>query len=146
MAQLRRGLPEIRAQGGEVVQVTHTTVDEARRYARFYAFDFPYLCDPGRVVHDRYGLALDFEQRLEQLAPPLGGIARRKRQSRGEHVDRVVAAIGADQRQKAARDERRAYEEHAGDRHLPGHNQRARARHRRRAGARRIHAARERQH
>jgi peroxiredoxin len=59
MAQLRRGLAEIRAHAGEVLQVTHNTVDEARRYARFYTYDFPYLCDPDRVVHERYGLAME---------------------------------------------------------------------------------------
>ena len=59
MAQLRRGLPDIQAHGGDVLQVTHNTVDEARRYARFYSYDFPYLCDPDRAVHERYGLAME---------------------------------------------------------------------------------------
>src|SRR5688572_13892955 len=66
MAQLRRGLPEIRAHDGEVLQITHNTVDEARRYAKFYTYDFPYLCDPDRAVHERYGLAME---RLSPLGP-----------------------------------------------------------------------------
>ena len=65
MAQLRRGLPEIHAQDGEVLQVTHNTVDESRRYARFYTYDFPYLCDPDRAVHERYGLPLETASPLQ---------------------------------------------------------------------------------
>src|SRR5918995_5076278 len=59
MAQLRLGLPDIQAHDGEVLQITHNTVDEARRYAKFYTYDFPYLCDPDRAVHERYGLAME---------------------------------------------------------------------------------------
>jgi peroxiredoxin len=59
MAQLRLGYPEIQKHDADIVQVTHNTIDEARRYGRFYKFDFPYLCDPDRVVHDRYGLPLE---------------------------------------------------------------------------------------
>lgn len=59
MAQLRLGLPELTKHDAELLQVTHNTVDEARRYGKFYRFDFPYLCDPDRAVHDRYGLALE---------------------------------------------------------------------------------------
>lgn len=59
MAQLRLGYPEIQRQDADVVQVTHNTVDEARRYAKFFRFDFPYLCDPDRAVHERYGLELE---------------------------------------------------------------------------------------
>ncbi|MBI1736596.1 MAG: redoxin domain-containing protein [Candidatus Rokubacteria bacterium] len=58
MAQLRRGLPEIEAHDGVVLQITHNTVEEARRYGKFYRYDFPYLCDPDRAVHERYGLAM----------------------------------------------------------------------------------------
>jgi peroxiredoxin len=59
MAQLRLGYPDIQKHDAEIVQVTHNTMDEARRYGRFYKFDFPYLCDPDRVVHERYGLPLE---------------------------------------------------------------------------------------
>jgi hypothetical protein len=58
MAQLRLGYRDIQQQDAEIVQITHNTIDEARRYGRFYKFEFPYLCDPDRVVHERYGLAL----------------------------------------------------------------------------------------
>ena len=59
MAQLRLGYPDLQKHDAEIVQVTHNTMDEARRYGRFYKFDFPYLCDPDRVVHERYGLPLE---------------------------------------------------------------------------------------
>jgi peroxiredoxin len=59
MAQLRLGYAQIQKYDAEIVQITHNTLEEARRYGRFYTFDFPYLCDPDRVVHERYGLPLD---------------------------------------------------------------------------------------
>jgi peroxiredoxin len=59
MAQLRLGLPDLAKHDADILQVTHNTVDEARRYGKFYRFDFPYLCDPERIVHERYGLALE---------------------------------------------------------------------------------------
>ena len=59
MAQLRLGYPEIQQQDADIVQITHNTLDEARRYAKFYRFDFPYLCDADRAVHERYGLPLE---------------------------------------------------------------------------------------
>ena len=59
MAQLRLGYPDIQKHDAEIVQVTHNTMEEARRYGRFYKFDFPYLCDPDRVVHEHYGLPLE---------------------------------------------------------------------------------------
>ncbi|MBI2205551.1 MAG: redoxin domain-containing protein [Candidatus Rokubacteria bacterium] len=59
MAQLRLGLPDLEKHEAELLQVTHNTVEEARRYGKFYRFDFPYLCDPARAVHERYGLALE---------------------------------------------------------------------------------------
>jgi peroxiredoxin len=68
MAQLRLGYPDLQKHDAEIVQVTHNTMDEARRYGRFYKFDFPYLCDPDRVVHERYGLPLE--------AAHVGDIAR----------------------------------------------------------------------
>ena len=59
MAQLRLGYSDVQKQDAEIVQITHNTVEEARRYGKFYKFDFPYLCDPDRSVHDRYGLPLE---------------------------------------------------------------------------------------
>ena len=79
MAQLRRGFPEIRAHDGEVVQITHNTVDEARRYAKFYTFDFAYLCDPDRTVHDRYGLSLEWMSPLGPIQSLIASAADRLR-------------------------------------------------------------------
>jgi len=93
MAQLRLGYPEILASGGEILQVTHNTAAEAERYARHYPITFPYLCDPGRGVHEAYGLpvqpmrpldlvkstaaaGLDFVSRGERTALPLPFFAR----------------------------------------------------------------------
>jgi putative peptide zinc metalloprotease protein len=59
MAQLRLAYPEIERRGAEVLQVTHNTPEEAARYARWYPIAFPYLCDSERIVHERYGLALE---------------------------------------------------------------------------------------
>jgi AhpC/TSA family len=58
MAQLRLGYPEIARSGAEVLQITHNTAEEAQRYFKHYPIAFPYLCDPGRVVHEAYGLTL----------------------------------------------------------------------------------------
>lgn len=58
MAQLRLGYPGIARSGAEVLQITHNTAEEARRYFKHYPIAFPYLCDPGRVVHEAYGLTL----------------------------------------------------------------------------------------
>ena len=58
MAQLRLGYPEIARSGAEVLQITHNTAAEAQRYFKHYPIAFPYLCDPGRVVHEAYGLPL----------------------------------------------------------------------------------------
>jgi hypothetical protein len=59
MAQLRLGYPGIERSGAEVLQITHNTAAEAQRYFRHYPIAFPYLCDPDRVVHEAYGLALE---------------------------------------------------------------------------------------
>lgn len=79
MAQLRRGLPEIRAREAEVLQITHNTVDEARRYAKFHTYDFPYLCDPDRAVHERYGLAMEWIAPLAPIHSMLAATADRLR-------------------------------------------------------------------
>jgi len=59
MAQLRLGYPEIERSGAEVLQITHNTAAEAQRYFKHYPIAFPYLCDPERVVHEAYGLAME---------------------------------------------------------------------------------------
>jgi len=58
MAQLGLRYPEIQGLGAEVLQVTHNTLDEARGYLKHYPMKFPYLCDPERAAHERYGVAL----------------------------------------------------------------------------------------
>ena len=58
MAQLGLRYAEIRALDAEILQVTHNTLDEARSYFKRYPMAFPYLCDPERVAHERYGVAL----------------------------------------------------------------------------------------
>ena len=58
MAQLALRYPEIQALQAEVLQITHNTIDEARRYIRHYPMKFPYLCDADRAVHARYGVEL----------------------------------------------------------------------------------------
>jgi peroxiredoxin len=67
MAQLGLRYPEIQAMQGEILQVTHNTLEEARGYLKHYPMKFPYLCDAGRTAHDKYG--------VEQLGFNLGGNA-----------------------------------------------------------------------
>jgi hypothetical protein len=59
MAQLRLGYPEIQRTGAEVLQITHNTAAEARRYFKLFPVAFPYLCDADRAVHEAYGIALE---------------------------------------------------------------------------------------
>jgi hypothetical protein len=59
MAQLRLGYPEIQRSGAEVLQITHNTAAEAQRYFKHFPIAFPYLCDPDRAVHERYGIDLE---------------------------------------------------------------------------------------
>ena len=59
MAQLRLGYPEIQRTGAEILQITHNTAAEAQRYMKHFPIAFPYLCDPDRAVHERYGIALE---------------------------------------------------------------------------------------
>jgi len=58
MAQLRLGYPEIQKRNAEALQITLSTVAEAAHYGQYYQMPFPYLCDPERVVFERYGLKL----------------------------------------------------------------------------------------
>jgi alkyl hydroperoxide reductase subunit AhpC len=58
MAQLRRDYPEILKRNAEILQITHNTPEEGRRYAAHYELGFPYLCDADRAVHERYGMRM----------------------------------------------------------------------------------------
>lgn len=58
MAQLRLGYPDFQKRSAEILQVTHSTIDEAERYVRYYPMPFRYLCDPERRVHETYGIPL----------------------------------------------------------------------------------------
>jgi hypothetical protein len=58
MTQLRQAYPRLREAGAELLQVSHNTLDEAQAYLKHYPFAFPYLCDPDRAVHERYGVPL----------------------------------------------------------------------------------------
>ena len=56
MAQLRLGYDAIVRRDAEILQLTHNTAEEARRYRRHFAMAFPYLADADRAVHERYGI------------------------------------------------------------------------------------------
>lgn len=58
MTQLRLGYREIQERGAEVLQVTHSTPEEARLYFRQYQLLFPYLCDPELSVYPLYGVRI----------------------------------------------------------------------------------------
>jgi hypothetical protein len=80
MAQLRLGYPEIRRTGAEILQITHNTADEARRYFKHFPVTFPYLCDPERVVHQQYGIPLETAQVsdvVQSLATSVTDLVRR---------------------------------------------------------------------
>ena len=68
MAQLRLGHAEIQKRGAEILQVTHSTPEEARVYFGQHQIAFPYLCDPDREVHRLYGIPL--------AHPGIGGALR----------------------------------------------------------------------
>ena len=59
MAQLRLGHPEIQKANAEVLQITHSTANEAQLYLRRFPIVFPYLCDAERIVHEQYGIPLE---------------------------------------------------------------------------------------
>jgi peroxiredoxin len=58
MSQLAQRYPEFRALDAEILQVTHSTLEEAQNYFRHYRITLPYLCDAARSAHQRYGVAL----------------------------------------------------------------------------------------
>ena len=57
MSQLKRGYARIQDAGGDVLQITNSTLSRGRFYARQFALPFPYLCDPAHEVSDAWGLA-----------------------------------------------------------------------------------------
>jgi peroxiredoxin len=56
MSQLARGYPQIKALGAEILQVTPTTPDRARFFARNFTIPFQYLCDPDYRVHRQWNV------------------------------------------------------------------------------------------
>ncbi len=59
MARLSQAYRQFRDSESEILQITHNTVDEASLYFRNYHLANPYLCDPDRQVHLRYGIPLE---------------------------------------------------------------------------------------
>ena len=59
MARLSQAYPQFQGCDAEILQVTLNTMDEANLYFRNYHLATPYLCDPDRQVHLRYGIALE---------------------------------------------------------------------------------------
>ena len=59
MAHLSQAYPQFQSSEAEILQITHNTVDEANLYFRNYHLATPYLCDPDRQVHLRYGIELE---------------------------------------------------------------------------------------
>jgi peroxiredoxin len=59
MAHLSQAYPQFQGCDAEILQITHNTVEEANLYFRNYHLSTPYLCDPDREVHSRYGIALE---------------------------------------------------------------------------------------
>ncbi|MEW6282088.1 MAG: peroxiredoxin-like family protein [Candidatus Eremiobacterota bacterium] len=56
MVQIQRGYPAFAELGGEVLQISRTTLERARIYASKFEMPFPYLCDPDYRVAELYGL------------------------------------------------------------------------------------------
>jgi peroxiredoxin len=61
MARLSQAYPQFQSSESEILQITHNTVDEASLYFRNYHLATPYLCDPDRQVHLRYGIPLEHQ-------------------------------------------------------------------------------------
>jgi peroxiredoxin len=59
MARLSQAYAQFLALHAEVLQITHNTQEEAELYFRSYKLATPYLCDPDRQVHLRYGIPLE---------------------------------------------------------------------------------------
>jgi peroxiredoxin len=58
MSQLARGYEQFAARDAEIVEVTSSTLDRARVYARKFALRFPYLCDSDYSVRRAWGLGV----------------------------------------------------------------------------------------
>jgi peroxiredoxin len=58
-ARLSQAYPQFQSSDAEILQITHNTMDEANLYFRNYHLVTPYLCDPDRQVHLRYGIPLE---------------------------------------------------------------------------------------
>ena len=56
MSQFKRAYARIKAAGGEVLQVTNSTLARGRFYARQFALPFPYLCDADHRAYTAWGL------------------------------------------------------------------------------------------
>ncbi len=67
MAQLRLGYPEIQRRDAELLQITHSTPEEARLYFQQYQLAFPYLCDADRGVHRLYGVPMAEKGLVEEV-------------------------------------------------------------------------------
>jgi peroxiredoxin len=67
MARLSQAYAQFLALDAEVLQITHNTQEEAKLYFRNYKLATPYLCDPDRQVHLRYGIALE-QQTISAVA------------------------------------------------------------------------------
>jgi peroxiredoxin len=59
MARLSQAYTQFQGCDAEVLQITHNTKEEAALYFRNYHLATPYLCDPDRAVHLRYGIELE---------------------------------------------------------------------------------------
>jgi peroxiredoxin len=59
MARLSQAYSQFQSSESEILQITHNTMDEASLYFRNYHLATPYLCDPDRQVHMRYGIPLE---------------------------------------------------------------------------------------
>lgn len=58
MSQLARGLARFRALDTEILEITPTTIERGRFYARNFQLPFPYLCDADYRVYEAYGMPL----------------------------------------------------------------------------------------
>lgn len=53
---MRLGYEQVKAQGAEVVAITHAPPERGPQYRRMFKFLHPYLCDPERNTLQRYAL------------------------------------------------------------------------------------------
>lgn len=67
MAQLRLNYQEFQKRDTEILQITSSTLEEARLYFQQYRLLFPYLCDPERAVYSAYGVPVLPRGLLERI-------------------------------------------------------------------------------